>query len=215
MRVFACFVVPTVFLATITTVAAQVQLNPGEGVELQHAAPAWKAILAAQSEGATKSDKRQFVFRCATIKNVAPMGVLGKEKSASQKIIAIEDQPAKLERLSQRPFVTGALEVDQKTAAGEASYQPIVTALDQGNSVEVTIKSLDENHVQLDASFSFTRIAEPKEIAVGKRNTQAVTNSTITRRVVRTVRLGEKLELPIPAVGADGASVIEYSIAEL
>lgn len=217
MRTLAILAVSTIVFLGSNPVAAQVQLNPNpnSAVKLESMAPPWKAILAAKAGGATKSDKRQFVFECSTkVQKNKLQEAIVNQKKPSQKIIAIEDKPAKVERLSQRPFVTGALECD-KTAAGEASYQPILTALDQGNSVEVTIKPLDKQHVQLDASFSFTTIDEPEAVAVGERNTQAVTNNTITQRVVRTVRLGETCELKMQTLGSNKATVIEYSIAEL
>ena len=91
----------------------------------------------------------------------------------------------------------------------------MLTALDQGHSVEVTIKPLDQQHVQLDATFSFTTIADPEVVDVGERKTQAVTSGTFSQRIVRTVALGEKLELAMPSLGSKRTTVIEYSIAEL
>ncbi len=216
MRNSALFAATAIALSVSLPAAAQLQLNPSGQVELKHASPAWQTILAAKAGGETKSGKRQYVFQCSfEQKQNELLDALNGSKPKTQKIIAIEDQPAKVEQLSQRPFVTGALEVEQKTKAGEASYQPVLTALEHGNSVEVTIKSLDKEHVQLDATFAFTRIAEPVEVAVGERNTQAVMNNTVSQRLVRSVKLGEKFNLVIPGLDGEQPTVIEYSIVEL
>lgn len=213
MRALGFLATATFVFATVNSASAQIPQNPNGQYELK---PVWQNILEAQADGITKSKKRQFVFECVTHqKSSLAQQAMGKQKPASQKIIAVEDKPAKLERNSQRPFVTGVQEVDEKTAAGDASYQPILTALDQGHSVEVTIKPLDKQHVQLDATFSFTQIADPEVVDVGERKTQAVTSGTISQRVVRTVELGETCKLQMPTLGSDKATIIEYSIAEL
>jgi len=207
MREYSIIVIATLLLQSCSIAVAQLSSQPS--------APAWQAILKAQNETRDLSTSRQYSFACScTKKNNKFFGRKSKQAIRTPGMIVTEGRPAKLEKTSQSPFVTGAQKVGQ-TKTGTNAYQPIITVLNEGYTVEVTIKALDEQHVQLDARFGWEYISSVETVTFGEHTTQSPTNNSITQRVVRAVRLGDTLKLEIPAFGNEKPMTFEYTIREV
>lgn len=207
MRAFTLLV--TTVLLGLTTSLAEAQ------VQIQSTPPTWQTVLEANGTAANKKHKRQYAFECSYSKHAKKFLKLDNRKLVSSpKLILEEDQTGKLEEISQSPFVTGVQKVGT-TGTGVDAYQPIITVLDEGYTIEVKITRLDEQHVQLDAQIEFKNIDSVQTIEVGERTTQSPIQSTISQRVVRSVTLGDKQKLIIPAFGKQKAKLFEFQITEL
>lgn len=173
--------------------------------------PAWKAVLLAQALEEEKPSKVQYVLECRLLTTNGKL--LSDEKViADPRLIISENRPAKIERLSQSPFVTGVTVVG-KSEDEEGALQPVITVLDEGFSLEAEVVAIDDQHVQLDASLTLQKINGVEEVDLGRCKTQAPIHNKITRRILRAVRLGEKLKIEIPTAGKEKSLVFEYSIS--
>ena len=174
--------------------------------------PAWQTVLEAKAEQDSASGKRQYVLEC----KLSTAGKQLKDATviADPRLIVSENQPAKIERLSQSPFVTGVTVVGDSNT-DETALQPVITVLDEGYTLKVQVAAIDQTHVQLDASLTLQQISDVEEVALGRCTTQAPVHNTVTRRILRAVRLGERQQVKIAAAVKDESIVFAYTVKQV
>ncbi len=209
----------TFFLLAITTLVLQ-SSRIHAAAPVVFANPSATPALTPPSVGDEDNNpsyERQYTFEGKLVKID---NALFKKKSIVRlpRIIFTENRTAKIVSLQTTPFVTS---VEILKGPLDVASQPIITALDEGHTVEVKVTAVDDEYVQLDARISFLKIDSVETDTVGGSTThggsttQAPIHDNITRRVVRTVKLGETLQLNIPAFGKEKPVIFEYKITEI
>jgi len=143
-----------------------------------------------------QAGERQFVVRC-TFNELQATGETNT--LAAPAITVREGQPATCSTLSQRPFVTG---VRQPT---DGDVEPVVTIVNEGSTVEVVVTPLSDTQVQIDASYQQCSICNVDEVtspATSDNSTPPTTQApqvcTQSSRVIRSVTLGDTIEVTCP-----------------
>lgn len=90
-----------------------------------------------------------------------------------------------------------------------------MTALDTGYAIETKISPLDDEHVQLDIRVELQEIDNVEVNTWKGFSTQAPSLTTISRRVVRTVKIGETQTSIIPSVGKEKPMTFTYTIKKV
>lgn len=161
------------------------------------AAEAVKAAEPMNHSPNADTEQRQYIVRCTFTQ---PQDDQQDKPLAAPAITVREGQPATCSTLSQSPFVTGV----RKDTDG--TVEPVVTILDEGSTVEVVVTSLGDTQVQIDASYEQSTICDVQQITnpaldeeSGTRTTQAPQVCTQTCRIIRSVTLGDTVEVECPA----------------
>ena len=203
--VFACLV----FAKNLTF--AEVPPNPSIPEKPETTAAPWKALLAAQAEGATKSNKRQYALDCKLSNGKS---LFGKNRTtiADPRLIITESEPATLQRLSQSSFVTSVIVVGDNEDQSKNAFQPVITVLEEGFTLEATITPVTDNLALLDASLTLQKVGEVEVVEQEHFSTQAPGHQKIARRILRVVRLGEKQTVEVATTGKDKAMTFEYTV---
>lgn len=168
---------------------------------------------------------KQFVIKCE---------LYAQDAQANAKlldvphIVVTDGQEGHIATEGERPFVTAVLPGDN----GEV--KPVITRIREGTTGTVTVQSLDDEKVHVDVSFSVSNVAHtdvlqgPEE---GAPATQAPMLKTDAWRVVRTLVLGQTIEirdnmggqnggqliakLTVDSIGADEAAITPIGATEL
>lgn len=176
----------------VLTVLAVTPLSPTSADE-----PALLEISTPVNHSPTaQAAERQFVVRC-TFNERQTTGET--QTVAAPSITVREGQPATCSTLSQTPFVTGVRQLKD----GEA--EPVVTIVSEGSTVEVVVTPLGETQVQIDASYQHCSVCNVEEVtspATSDNATPATTQApqvcTQRSRIVRSVTLGDTIEVKCP-----------------
>lgn len=176
----------------VLTVLAVTLLSPASADE-----PALLEISTPVNHSPTaQAAERQFVVRCTFNERQTT----GETQTVAAPTITVrEGQPATCSTLSQTPFVTGVRQVED----GEA--EPVVTIVNEGSTVEVVVTPLSETQVQIDASYQHCSICNVEEVTspatsdnASPATTQAPQVCTQRSRIVRSVTLGDTIEVKCP-----------------
>ncbi|WP_425398779.1 hypothetical protein [Aeoliella sp.] len=188
-------------------------------------APPAEAIVAPAPQNSPPSPvAKQYVIKCEIFAQDA------KEESkllAAPHIVVTDGQEGHIATQAELPFVTGMRSSD----SGEV--KPLVTRMREGTTGTVTVQSLEDEKVHVDASFSVSHVARTDTLqgsTKGTPATQAPLLKTDAWRVVRTLELGESIEirdtiqgetpgqliakLSVDRIGADEAAITPIGAAE-
>lgn len=175
------------------------------------------ALPAAPANPATSP---QYVIKCRLFRENSA----GKTVQVSAPALVVtEGQQGQIAIQGQRPFVTG---IRASQAGGDAT--PVVTQITEGTVGSVTIASLADDRVQVDAEFSQSTIAKVETVASSDSNTpstQAPRVMTNGWRVVQSIALGGEIDildaqdntlakLTVDRLSADDAAITPISSAE-
>jgi hypothetical protein len=123
----------------------------------------------------------QFVVKCELFGTTAD----GESRPvAAPSLLVLEGQEGTIAVEGERPFVTGV----RKTADTE---EPLVTKLREGHRCKVTVVTMDEHRVHVDASVSISQISRIETLA----ETQSPTVSTRSWRTAQCTEFGQPVEV--------------------
>lgn len=138
---------------------------------------------------ASPATEQQFVVKCSiTDQSVGQQA----KKVSSPKLMVTDGHEVTVQIQSMQPFVTGA------RSASDGEVQPVITTVKAGLEVCVTVKSLDGERVQLDATITSSDVTDVQEVAPavpGGPTTQAAELSSNSCRIIRAVDLGDTIEI--------------------
>ncbi|MCO6048118.1 type II and III secretion system protein [Aeoliella sp. ICT_H6.2] len=167
---------------------------------------------------------KQFVIKCELYAQDAK----SETKLVSAPHIVVTDgQEGHIATEAERPFVTAV----RPGESGEV--KPVVTRIREGTTGKVTVQTLDDEHAHVDVSFSVSNVARTDVLEgspEGGPATQAPMLKTSAWRVVRTLELGETIEirdtksgeeagrlvakLTVDSIGADEAAITPIGATE-
>lgn len=167
---------------------------------------------------------KQFVIKCEIYAQDA------KTKSklvAAPHIVVTDGQEGHIATECERPFITAVRPSD----TGE--IKPVITCIREGTTGTVKVQSLDDQKAHVDISFSVSNVAHTDVLQgpeKGAPATQAPMLKTDAWRVVRTLELGQTIEirdnqegepagpliakLTVDSIGADEAAITPIGATE-
>ena len=205
----------TLFLAAFAVIAL-LSIDPTATFSqtvIKPIATAPETALRPITEDRETKSQRQYVFECQLSEEKSKL-LKSERIIADPRIIVTENREAKLERISQKPFVT-SVKIVGTSKSGEDVYQPVITVLDEGYRVTVNMSSIDDKQVQVDIRLEMLTISEVDTVKVSERTTtQAPTHNSVTQRIVRIVKLGETLRQVVPVSIKEKPLTFEYTVKE-
>lgn len=149
----------------------------------------------------------QYVIKCQLY---TPTSGAEPKLLAAPSIVVTEGHEGHLAIEGERPFVTGV-----KIGADGSSASPVITRIREGIQAKVTVTALDDEQVLVDAAFTVATINKV-EMLQAKNADAPVTESPILSttgwRTVRTVRVGESIELKEPSKSGESTETLIATI---
>lgn len=191
-----------------------------DGTILPAPAPRVATAQPVAPQVANPTTSPQYVIKCQLFRQNAQ----GKTVELSAPTLMVtEGQQGQIAIQGQLPFVTG---IKASQAGGDAT--PVVTQITEGTVGSVTIASLNEDRVQVDAEFSVSNIVKVDTIESNDSTTpvtQAPRVLTKGWRVVQSLTLGNTIDildaedhtvakLTVDRLSADEAAITPIGAAE-
>ncbi len=199
-----CLAVFSVVVASLNSFQIAHSVEPAAIIETQTLASEVSALAASSTVRATSpATEQQFVVKCSiTDPSVGRQG----KKISSPKMVVTDGHEGTVQIQSMQPFVTGA----RTDADGEV--EPVITTVKAGLEVCVTVKSLEGERVQLDATITSSDVTDVQVVpsaTPGGPTTQAAQLSSNSCRIIRAVDLGDTVEI---ACGCNGDSPLAATL---